>query len=94
MVGRELTDVYPSPRTTVGEVVFEARNVGNNQVRDVSFVLRRGEILGFGGLVGAGRTELARSSSAPIPFSREACARTGSTTGLSRQSRSWPMAWG
>ncbi|MDR0361542.1 MAG: sugar ABC transporter ATP-binding protein [Planctomycetota bacterium] len=60
MVGRELTDVYPAPRNLPGEVVFEARNVGNNLVHDVGFTLRKGEILGFGGLVGAGRTELAR----------------------------------
>ena len=60
MVGRELTDAYPAPRSAVGDVVFEARNVGNSQVHDVGFTLRKGEILGFGGLVGAGRTELAR----------------------------------
>lgn len=60
MVGRELTDDYPCPKKEPGEVIFEANGISNQSVSDVSFKLRKGEILGFGGLVGAGRTELAR----------------------------------
>ncbi|HWG85075.1 MAG TPA: sugar ABC transporter ATP-binding protein [Deinococcales bacterium] len=60
MVGRELEDMYPpkelAPRA---EVVLEARGVTvPGWASDVSFSLRRGEVLGFAGLVGAGRTEL------------------------------------
>lgn len=61
MVGRELSGDYPAPSKTTDEVVLECRHLENAAVHDVSFVLHKGEILGFGGLVGAGRTELARA---------------------------------
>lgn len=59
MVGRSLSQVYPEKENTVGgEVVLEARHIQNGkEVKDVSFSLKKGEILGFAGLVGAGRTE-------------------------------------
>lgn len=61
MVGRELTNVYPARESTPGEVVMEIKNlcsIHSKSFQDVSFTLRKGEILGFGGLVGAQRTEL------------------------------------
>ena len=60
MVGREITDVFPKLDAPIGETLFEARHITreDGRVRDVSFDLRRGEILGIGGLVGAGRSEL------------------------------------
>jgi ribose transport system ATP-binding protein len=57
MVGRDLThDVHPTARTS--DVALEARGLNwKDRVRDVSFTLHKGEILGFAGLMGAGRTE-------------------------------------
>ena len=60
MVGRELEDEYPNLGLTLGDEIFRAENINAGFLRDVNFSLRRGEILGFAGLVGAGRTELAR----------------------------------
>ena len=61
MVGRELTNVYPEKKGQIGEVVLEVENfcsIHERSFQNVSFKLRKGEILGFGGLVGAQRTEL------------------------------------
>ena len=61
MVGRELTNLYPVRENVPGEVVFEVENftsINPKSFRNASFKLRKGEILGVGGLVGAQRTEL------------------------------------
>jgi ribose transport system ATP-binding protein len=61
MIGRKLDDMYPRPDHEIGETVLSARDVtGVPLPCGVSFDLQRGEILGIFGLVGAGRTELAR----------------------------------
>jgi rhamnose transport system ATP-binding protein len=61
MVGRELSNLFPKGEAHIGEVVLEVRHLTRPGVfADVSFQLHRGEILGFAGLVGAGRTEVAR----------------------------------
>lgn len=58
MVGRELSNTYPAKAPAADEVVLEVENLTGNGVHDVSFLLHKGEILGFAGLVGSGRTEL------------------------------------
>ena len=63
MVGRDIGDTYAnlSRNDKIGEVLLEVENLTTDDVRDVSFTLRRGEVLGFAGLVGAGRTETMRA---------------------------------
>lgn len=61
MVGRELETLYPKSNVEPGEVMLDVKHLTRKGVfEDVSFQVRRGEILGFAGLVGAGRTEVAR----------------------------------
>ena len=61
MVGRELETLYPKTDVEPGEVILDVRHLTRSGVfEDVSFQVRQGEILGFAGLVGAGRTEVAR----------------------------------
>ena len=62
MVGRELSQVFPEKVSPSEEIVFQVENVtSHGLLEDISFGLRKGEILGFAGLVGAGRTELAET---------------------------------
>lgn len=62
MVGREIDDLYPTVPHTPGEIILSVSNLfGVTKPSDVSFELRRGEIFGLTGLVGAGRTELVRA---------------------------------
>ncbi|MBI5671474.1 MAG: sugar ABC transporter ATP-binding protein [Chloroflexi bacterium] len=61
MVGRSLSQMYQKEPAQIGDVVLDVKGLARaGAVEDVSFQLRRGEILGFAGLVGAGRTETAR----------------------------------
>lgn len=61
MVGRQMKNEYPQRYNALGDVILEARHVYSEKVHDVSFYVRKGEILGLGGLVGAGRTEVVRA---------------------------------
>jgi ABC-type sugar transport system ATPase subunit len=62
MVGRPITDIYPKRDSEIGDVLFEVRGFcSNGKFSEVSFSLRRGEILGVSGLVGSGRSEVLQS---------------------------------
>ncbi len=62
MVGRKIENLFPKMDADTGEVVLEVRNLSRKRVtRNVSFQLRRGEIVGLSGLVGSGRSELAQA---------------------------------
>ena len=60
MVGRDIESLFPKVSVPIGETVLEVQNLNHGRhVRDISFSLHKGEILGVAGLVGSGRTELA-----------------------------------
>lgn len=69
MVGRDITDRYPSRHVTLGEVLFEVKawnadhpeGLGRKAVQNIDLKVRRGEVVGIAGLMGAGRTEFAMS---------------------------------
>ena len=61
MVGRTIENEYPERPNCVGGVLMEVRSLSTHKLHDISFDLRRGEILGLVGLVGAGRTEIVRA---------------------------------
>lgn len=58
MIGRDLKQYYPPAKNEPGDVVLEARGIGNKNIRNISFQLHAGEVLGIAGLVGSGRSEL------------------------------------
>ena len=59
MVGRDIQEIYPKQTVPIGEVALEVKNLSvHGKVKNVSFSVRRGEILGIAGLVGAGRSEM------------------------------------
>lgn len=60
IIGRELTEQYPVIETQKGEVVLEVKELCGLDYTDISFHVRAGEIVGFSGLVGAGRSEIMR----------------------------------
>ncbi len=67
MVGRELKESYPARANPPGEIALEVKNLSGNGDKDISFSVRKGEILGISGLVGAGRTELAMLLFGAVP---------------------------
>lgn len=74
MVGRDLENLYPKPEATIGDVVLRVESITRAKIlHDCSFEVRSGEILGFAGLVGAGRTELARAVFGADPIDAGTC---------------------
>ncbi|MEA4895958.1 MAG: sugar ABC transporter ATP-binding protein [Oscillospiraceae bacterium] len=61
MVNRRIEQYYPKRQVSIGEVVLSAEKLENRLIRDVSFSLRAGEIVGVAGLVGSGRSELLKT---------------------------------
>lgn len=61
MVGREISNIYPKIPAKIGAEMLRVENLSNENVSNVSFCVKSGEILGFAGLVGAGRTETVRA---------------------------------
>ncbi|MFQ5343568.1 MAG: sugar ABC transporter ATP-binding protein [Anaerolineae bacterium] len=71
MVGRQLGEMYPKTDVVIGDVVLRVEGLARAGVlHDISFELRRGEIVGMAGLVGAGRTDLARALFGIDPIDR------------------------
>jgi rhamnose transport system ATP-binding protein len=69
MVGREITDLFPKQAAAVGEVLLEVSGLSSAGVfHDISFTVRAGEIVGLAGLVGAGRSEVARAVFGVDPY--------------------------
>lgn len=72
MIGRDLQDVYPKRTVQPGEVLLEVKGLSRSKlVHDVSFKLHAGEIVGFSGITGSGRTEVARVIFGADPYSGE-----------------------
>lgn len=61
MVGRRLEAIFEKQEVQIAETVLEVQALNTNMLKDISFHVRKGEILGFAGLVGAGRTEVLRA---------------------------------
>jgi len=71
MVGREIDDLYPKSNVEIGDTVLEVKNLSKHgKYENVSFTLRHGEILGFSGLIGAGRSEVMRAVFGLAPADR------------------------
>lgn len=60
MVGREIKDMYPGRSCEIGKVVFEVKNLNTRFLKNIEFHVKSGEVVGFFGLMGAGRSEVAR----------------------------------
>ncbi len=83
MVGRELDRMYPKSEIQRGRATLKVSHLSNGSLKDISFTAYEGEILGIGGLVGAGRTELARAIFGADPISAGTVELGGSPIAIS-----------
>ena len=94
MVGRPVTELYPRSPRTPGAAVLELSGVAGRRLPEsASLVLRRGEVLGIAGLVGAGRTELLRAVFGLDPV-RRGTVRVAATSGTATPTRRWSQGVG
>ena len=96
MVGREIDHLFPRGEPQIGEVILKVEGLSyGSRVRDISFELRRGEILGLSGLVGSGRTELALTlfGVTPATSGRIAIGGTPVTIASPKQARNLGIAY-
>jgi L-arabinose transport system ATP-binding protein len=84
MVGRELSDVFQRRPAMTGREVLRVENLSSNWHRDVSFHISAGEVVGFAGLVGAGRTELAKVVFGELPMNRGSVILDGKPVAIRR----------
>ena len=69
MVGRDLEDLYPRHRKEPGEIIFEVKGLHiNDRIKDINFTIRKGEIVTFFGLMGAGQEEICKAIIGDIPL--------------------------
>jgi ribose transport system ATP-binding protein len=61
MVGREINDIFAKEEAEISDIALEVKNLNTDFLKDISFHVRKGEVLGFAGLVGAGRSEVMRA---------------------------------
>ncbi len=61
MVGRQVVDIYPSLHTPKEKVVLDVQNISGEKFEKINFTIKEGEVLGFAGMMGAGRSEIARA---------------------------------
>lgn len=89
MVGRKMENVYPKETLEIGEKLLDVRNLcSKNVYDDVCFHLNKGEIIGFAGLVGAGRTEVMRSLFGLDPYTSGEIYISGNKTEIKNVSSS------
>jgi ribose transport system ATP-binding protein len=94
MVGRRVDTLYPRTQRTPGEVLLDVQELaGAIRLREASLTLRRGEILGIAGLIGAGRTELLRALFGLDPV-RQGKIRLGVYSGFASPSQRWRQGAG
>ncbi|MCD8493115.1 MAG: ATP-binding cassette domain-containing protein [Geovibrio sp.] len=61
MVGRDIGEMYPINQRAIGEKILEVKNLSAGKVSDITFDIKKGEIVGLFGLMGAGRTDIAKA---------------------------------